>query len=158
MNLNLKSISCGILLLSSITCLEAENIVRQWRDNQPEWQNQYVNGVNRLPSRSTTYSFRDVTSALEGDRNKSEYLSLNGKWKFCYSDNVDDVPVGFYKTDFSSSSWSSIQVPSCWEMQGYGYPIYTNSTYPFPARPPFIDRNNQVGCYIKRIQCSGKME
>ena len=156
MNLNLKSISCGILLLSSITCLEAENIVRQWRDNQPEWQNQYVNGVNRLPSRSTTYSFRDVKSALEGDRNKSEYLSLNGKWKFCYSDNVDDVPVGFYKTDFSSSSWSSIQVPSCWEMQGDGYPIYTNSTYPFPARPPFVDRNNQVGCYIKEFNVPAK--
>ena len=36
-------------------------------------------------------------------------------------------------------------------MQGYGYPIYTNTIYPFPARPPYIDRNNQTGCYIKEF-------
>ena len=28
-----------------------------------------------------------------------------------------------------------IDVPSCWEMRGYGYPIYTNVDYPFPNTP-----------------------
>ena len=30
-----------------------------------------------------------------------------------------------------SSSWKDIPVPSNWEMEGYGTPIYTNITYPF---------------------------
>ena len=61
------------------------------------------------------------------------------------------APAGFYKVEYNSSSWKTIPVPSCWEMQGYGYPIYTNTIYPFPARPPYIDRNNQTGCYIKEF-------
>ena len=36
----------------------------------------------------------------------------------------------FYKPEFDVSSWKEIPVPSNWEMQGYGTPIYTNITYP----------------------------
>ena len=152
MNLNLKSIfSFSVLFFFMQSLSASDNGANQWRNNQNVWQDQTINGINRLPSRSTTYSFRRVDWALDGDREKSEYMSLNGQWKFNFSEDMALAPAGFYKVEYNSSSWKTIPVPSCWEMQGYGYPIYTNTIYPFPARPPYIDRNNQTGCYIKEF-------
>jgi len=33
------------------------------------------------------------------------------------------------------------QVPSNWQMQGHGQPIYTNKQYPFPIDPPVARRD-----------------
>lgn len=159
MNLNVKSVFLfSVLFFMMQSSWAWDRKAGQWRNNQKEWQDQTVNGVNRLPSRSTTYSFRKVDLALEGEREKSEYISLNGQWKFTYSDDLSKAPDDFYKVDYNSSSWKSIPVPSCWEMQGYGYPIYTNTIYPFPARPPYIDRDNQVGSYLKEFVVPDKWQ
>jgi hypothetical protein len=40
-----------------------------------------------------------------------------------------------------------IQVPSNWECQGFGTPIYTNIIYPFPVTPPYVPKDNPTGCY-----------
>lgn len=124
MNLNLKSIfSFSVLFFFMQSLSASDNGANQWRNNQNVWQDQTINGINRLPSRSTTYSFRRVDWALDGDREKSEYMSLNGQWKFNFSEDMALAPAGFYKVEYNSSSWKTIPVPSCWEMQGYGYPI-----------------------------------
>ncbi|MFI3277688.1 MAG: glycoside hydrolase family 2 TIM barrel-domain containing protein, partial [Rikenellaceae bacterium] len=120
----------------------------EWRGRQPEWQNQHINGVDRMPARATSYAYTTQEQALEGDRTKSKMVILNGDWSFSYVDDYKDASKDFFESDYNSSSWKKIQVPSCWEMQGYGYPIYTNSTYPFPTNQPYIDRKNQVGQYI----------
>ncbi len=125
-----------------------------------EWQNQYVNQVNRLNARATSYPFTTIDKALDGDRDNAEILSLNGVWKFCFAEDEKLIPQNFYEQDFNSSAWSDIDVPSCWEMKGYGYANYSNSTYPFPNNPPYISCDNPTGCYIKRFeipeQWSGK--
>ncbi len=123
-----------------------------WRSDQPEWQNHLINSVNRLPARATTYSYRSADTALNANREMAEMLSLNGDWRFNYVDDVKDAPKGFFAESFDTSNWATIPVPSCWEMQGYGYPIYTNSTYPFPANPPYIDRTNPTGSYVKEFE------
>ena len=60
-------------------------------------------------------------------------------------------PVGFYQNDFDTKVWDDITVPSCWELKGYGTPIYTNVTYPFEANPPSSytqnEEPNPVGSY-----------
>ena len=33
--------------------------------------------------------------------------------------------------DFKGSDWNTIEVPSNWELKGFGQPIYTNINYPF---------------------------
>ena len=39
-------------------------------------------------------------------------------------------------------------VPSNWQLQGYGRPIYVNIPYPFEKNPPFIQHDyNPVGSY-----------
>ena len=112
-------------------------------------ENQYVNGVNRLPARATSYSYADEADALTFDRSKSRMASLNGVWKFHFAEDVDKAPENFFEKGFDVSAWADITVPSCWEMQGFGYPIYTNTTYPFEYVPPFITRDNPVGSYVR---------
>ncbi len=150
----LSSLTLSLLVASSMAAPSGSQPV--WRNSQPEWQNQLVNSVNRLPSRATSYSYRDIESAKAADRSRAEMLSLDGEWKFNFVEDVKDAPDNFYESDFDTSKWDKITVPSCWEMKGYGYPIYTNSTYPFPANPPFIDRTNPVGSYVREFMLPEK--
>ena len=66
------------------------------------------------------------------DRN----LSLNGTWKFAYYESPGDVPGDFFAPSFNDRKWGSIEVPSNWEMQGYGQPIFRNVSAPFIVLPP----------------------
>ena len=130
------------LLLSAIS-MNAEDL-----KNGP-WFNQYVNGVNREPARATSYSFKSEADALTCNRDAARMASLNGTWKFNFAEDLSKTPLDFYQDGFDVSSWDDIKVPSCWDVQGYGYPIYTNTKYPFPYNPPYIDRDNPVGSYVR---------
>lgn len=115
------------------------------------WKDHHINGINRLPARATSYSCSDEATALESGRDSSRLMSLNGMWKFNFAEDVTLAPASFHEDGFDVSSWAEIAVPSCWEMQGYGYPIYTNTKYPFPYNPPYIGRDNPVGSYVREF-------
>ncbi len=123
-----------------------------------DWENPEVIHINKLPARATSYSFDTVDQALKRDRSESSIKMLNGEWKFSFADKVEDRPKNFYKSTFNSKSWKTIPVPSNWELEGYGMPIYTNSLYPFFKDAatdensivlPYITRDNPVGSYLK---------
>lgn len=40
-----------------------------------------------------------------------------------------------------------IPVPSNWECEGHGTPIYTNFVYPIPVDPPLVPEANPTGVY-----------
>ncbi len=124
-------------------CMVAENL------KEGPWFDCNVNGINRLPARATSYSYADQGAALTCDRDASRIKSLNGTWKFSFSPAVEEAVTGFWKEGYDVSSWNDMPVPSCWEMQGYGYPIYRNTKYPFPFNPPYICRDNPVGSYVR---------
>ncbi|MFG0286968.1 MAG: glycoside hydrolase family 2 TIM barrel-domain containing protein [Rhodopirellula sp. JB044] len=136
---------------------------------QNDWESITTFERNRLPSRVESYSYSDVDDALSGDRDRARMRSLNGTWKFRYVDRVQDRPTDFMASDFDGKQWDDIPVPSNWELQGHGQPIYTNITYPFtprifdktlkydwkgpqPPRPPFIYRDNPVGSYYRDFE------
>jgi beta-galactosidase len=54
------------------------------------------------------------------------HLSLNGKWKFHYSEVPEKIPANFFQTNFDDSEWDKIKVPSNWEMEGYGDKQFRN--------------------------------
>lgn len=116
-----------------------------------EWENSRIFAIGREKPRATFHTYPDPLSALSGEHSSSPYhMSLNGVWKFRFSPTPDSRPQDFYKTGFDSSSWDEIEVPSNWEMKGYGIPVYTNTKYPFPINPPFIPHDdNPVGSYIR---------
>ncbi len=119
---------------------------------QNDWENEQVIGRNKMPARATSYSFPSEESALKGDRTQARFLSLNGEWQFHFEADSKNRPLDFYSGESKVAGWDKIEVPSCWEMKGYGTPIYTNSTYPFPNRPPFITRTNPVGSYFRTFE------
>lgn len=116
-----------------------------------ELKNEKIIGLNNRAPHATLFPFR--TSNANGTDNKESskfYLSLNGNWKFQWSENPALRTKDFYVADFDASSWDEIPVPSDWQMEGYGYPIYTNVKYPFEKNPPHIPAQfNPVGSYIK---------
>ena len=61
----------------------------------------------------------------------SQYVLLNGEWKFAYFNRDIDVPEKI-------EQWDTITVPSCWQLHGYENPNYTNINYPYPCDPPYV--------------------
>jgi beta-galactosidase len=104
-----------------------------------EWENQNINEINKAPRHATLMPYPDRTSATQGTREGSVYhRSLNGKWKFHWVAKPEDRPIDFYQVSYDVNGWSEITVPSNWEMQGHGVPIFTNITYPFQNDPPKV--------------------
>ena len=65
-------------------------------------------------------------------------------------------PKDFWKTDYNDSQWQSLNIPTVWELNGYGTPIYVNQRYEFDylmkPNPPHVPQNyNPVGSYRREI-------
>ncbi len=120
--------------------------------DRPDWENEAVFGINKLPARATSYSYASEADALAYDRTAARLVSLDGDWRFQFTPDSADRPTDFFATDYDASHWDTIDVPSCWERRGYGTPIYTNITYPFTPNPPLIDRANPVGSYVREFE------
>lgn len=80
--------------------------------------------------------------------------SLNGTWKFNYTEHPDSRPADFYKTDFDVTSFDDIIVPGHIQLQDYDKPQYVNTQYPWEGHeqlvPPQIPKKrNPVGSYVK---------
>lgn len=118
-----------------------------------EWENSRVFATGREYPRATAYPYPTSQQALAGQHAASPYfMSLNGDWRFHFSPAPADRPVDFYKPDFDDSRWDNITVPSNWERQGYGTPVYSNTRYVFPCRPPYVPHDdNPVGSYRRKF-------
>lgn len=149
----------ALILVAVIQFLAAQN----------DWENEHVFEKNKMDARVTSYSFKNAKDALEGNRNKARVVSLDGTWKFKFVDKSEDRPTDFMASDFKGTGWDEIEVPSNWELEGYGQPIYTNIVYPFtpnildttlkynwrgpqPPRPSKIYRDNPVGSYFRDFE------
>ncbi|MDH5405692.1 MAG: DUF4981 domain-containing protein [Candidatus Aminicenantes bacterium] len=118
-----------------------------------DWENPAMIGQNKEPAHCTYIPYEDIKNALNNDPAQSPfYQSLNGIWKFNWVRKPADRPVNFYQDDYDVSQWDDIIVPSNWQLQGYGIPVYTNSDYPFEPNPPYIPHEyNPVGSYRRNF-------
>ncbi|NLR91761.1 glycoside hydrolase family 2 TIM barrel-domain containing protein [Flammeovirga agarivorans] len=101
---------------------------------QNDWENEKITQINKEAPHATLYY----------DASSNNVTLLNGKWDFAFYNDITKVPK-----NLKPNKWEKIDVPSAWQMQGYGSPIYTNITYPFEKNPPFINSKvgNSVGLY-----------
>ena len=120
-------------------------------DEVREWEDQSINYVNTEPMRPDCI-------VPEG----KDAMLLNGDWKFHFSLTPETRPADFFKKDFDVSAWDTIKVPSTWELQGYGTPLYSGWEYPFKVDPPFVTKEparektsflerNPVGSYVREF-------
>ena len=115
----------------------------------PYWEQPEVYAINKLPARASLAPYLATDAALR--RAESELvMSLNGDWRFWWTATPAEAPEDFWVEGYDDSKWSAIPVPGNWEIEGYGYPIYTNVNYPHPNNPPYIPHDdNPTGCYRK---------
>ncbi|MFN7993704.1 MAG: glycoside hydrolase family 2 TIM barrel-domain containing protein [Bryobacteraceae bacterium] len=107
----------------------------------PELENPRILGLGKEPAHATLTPYPAEADARHADTSlpDSAFLqSLNGAWQFSWVRQPSERPVGFYRPDFDVSHWKQIDVPSNWEMKGYGTPIYSNITYPFKKDAPHV--------------------
>jgi beta-galactosidase len=80
----------------------------------------------------------------------TSHLSLCGQWKFLWTENPYLTPKNFYRTDFNDKDWNHIEVPSNWEMLGYGDKMFRNVSAPFHVDVPHVPKDyNPTGAYRK---------
>ncbi|MDR0893732.1 MAG: DUF4981 domain-containing protein [Prevotellaceae bacterium] len=100
-------------------------------------------GLNKEPARATFTSYISEEDAIVNDRTTGTFrISLNGKWKFNYVENIADRPTTFMNERFDDKKWPNINVPGNWEVQGFGTPVYVNVGWTFvsPGYPPHWDK------------------
>ncbi len=144
-----KTIKLYTLLITYISVFNcADNNVIQY------WENPKIVGENKEAGHATLMPFNSLTKALGGSFKKSShYFDLNGLWKFKWVPKPSDRPTSFFHSNFNDNTWDDIVVPSSWQLEGYGQPIYTNVKHPFPdPTPPFPpENNNPVGSYRRKF-------
>ena len=137
----------AIVAAVSSACLEQST-------PDPYWENPSVFAENRDPPHASFTPFATADGAASRKPNDSPFrITLNGDWKFHWVPRPDERPLDFFEPDFDVSGWAEIPVPSNWEFEGYGYPVYRDEFYSFPANPPFIPHDdNPVGSYRRSFE------
>ncbi|PWG82474.1 beta-galactosidase [Pararcticibacter amylolyticus] len=133
----------------------------------PAWLDETKSEENRMKMHSSFFSFENEGTALKNDWKKSSnYQSLNGVWKFFWAEGPSGLPEHFESLSFDDGSWRTFNVPGNWEMNGYGFPMYTTSgfefTYLMPQNkpdPPVVPMNvNNTGVYRREVEIPGSWE
>ena len=113
----------------------------KWLDD-PE-----VFSVNQVEAHSDHIFYGSQEDMDKGENPLSQ--SLNGAWKFSYSNNAKERPVDFYKIDFDDQGFDSIQVPGHIELSGYDKIHYINTMYPWEGhifrRPAYLYKEKEEG-------------
>ena len=113
-----------------------------------EWQDPAVFEVNKLYPRAN----------IPDNNRSSNFINyidwgLSPLWKFHYAPNADERPTDFFRTDYDDSGWGTIPVPGNWELNGYGVPVYVNTTNDFDNSqlPKVPVKGNAVGSYRRWV-------
>ena len=127
-------------------------------------ENPEVFEVNREKAHSDHRFYESEEQMKEGERwaggrpagTMPLRQSLNGTWKFAYSQAPSARPADFYKETFDASGFGTIEVPGHIQLQGYDKRQYINTLYPWDGRselrPPAVDwEYNPVGSYIREF-------
>ncbi len=120
------------------------------------WENPYIIKENKEDGHNNALPYKSVKDALAGG-SAPDYLSLNGTWKFWWQIGVDNLPTDYYSDNYDDSSWDDIEVPSVWQLKGYGKPIYLCAGYPraisiIESEIPKINHKlNEIGVYRREF-------
>jgi beta-galactosidase len=155
-----------LLLLSSLSYGQKFDPIL---DYQKYIEDEQIIAENKLSARASFTPYQSENGAAA--EVPVHYKLLSGTWKFNWVRNPNDRPVDFVGQVIDVSQWDDTPVPSNWEVQGYGIPIYVNHQYEFadhkapiaddmefidniyPADPGNVpDDYNPVGTYVKSFE------
>ena len=122
-----------------------------------DWENPEVFAINKEKAHATAEYFPDLDS-LNSGQDSPWYQSLNGLWKFCWSQCPEDRPADFFKPEYNVNSWMDIEVPGHWQLQGCGMPHYkatgqiTGMGFHKKKGPQIDPEYNEVGSYVTTFE------
>ena len=125
---------------------------------KPYWLDPSVNRVGTEAPRSSFFAYESKTLAKDGVKASSNrFLSMDGRWKFQFVKDHQNVPKNFYVENYDDSSWELFPVPGLFELNGHGDRIYKNVGYSwntqFENKPGFVEeKNNYTGSYRRKFQ------
>ncbi|MCJ8318442.1 MAG: DUF4981 domain-containing protein [Colwellia sp.] len=136
--------------LTLITSLLLSSFVQAQSQREP-WENHEVFAINKEAPRTSFFSYQSSNAALNNVKEQSSnFLLLNGLWKFDWQQSPKNKPQGFELVKFDDSNWPKIPVPGNWETEGFGYPIYLDERFPFTTTWPDVPKKyNPIGSYRK---------
>ena len=143
-------LSAAVLMFTAGLCAGAQTFT--------EWKDPRVNSHGRAPMHTSYFAYESPEAALLADpAASSNYLPLNGKWKFAWAENVWERPTDFFREDYDDGYWDEISVPGVWELNGYGDPVYLNVGYAwrnqYRNNPPLVpEKGNHVGSYRRVVE------
>ena len=148
--MNKTNVFLGISLICVLSSCVNSN---HESEERPAWNNINIIRENVERPRAHFVAQRNLNEPLKNaSKTTPKILSLNGSWKFHYTETPAERPRDFFTADFDLSGWGLIEVPSNWEREGHGYPIYVNVPYPFEADEPNVPTdNNPVGSYRRNF-------
>ncbi len=136
-------------------------------DRYEELINPKLTNINLATPRANFTSYTSEEDALKNDGHSGTLqVLLNGDWKFNYSEMLDNRPKDFKNLSSVAQQWDDIKVPGNWELQGFGLPIYVNSSYEFVSssnidpfwtrpNPPYVPEEwNPTGTYYREFNLS----
>ena len=117
-----------------------------------EWQDPRVFEVNKM------YPRANIPQNNEYFTRSLFFENLDGQWKFHYVPNADERPTDFFSMEYDDSNWGTIPVPCNWELNGFGVPVYVNTTNDFDNSqlPKVPVKGNAVGSYRKWVKIDKK--
>lgn len=124
------------------------NMYGQFSDIWHYIENEQVISENKEEAHATFTSFTSLKN-LQTNNNQFKQV-LDGLWKFKWVRSPKDRPTTFMNPLENISDWDVIKVPSNWEVEGYGIPIYVNHQYEFADyKAPVADDMELDGIYPK---------
>ena len=159
--MNQKLLIASAFSLFAITMANAQEQNNATEPSYTEWHDLQVNEINRFPMHTDFFTFNEGEYALDdnglADKSKSSnFLSLDGTWKFKWVADANERPQNFFQEGLDESDWKEIKVPGNWEMNGFGEPEYVNSGFAwrdhFNSEPPTVpEKDNHVGSYRRIV-------
>lgn len=115
-----------------------------------KWEDISIIGENKEPGHVLSFP-----REIDKDGNcicDDGIVSLNGEWKFCYCQGIDEY---MNVSSIADREWDVIKVPGVWQLQGYGSPYYF--AYSFPQAidtrkeniPHISEKLQEIGVYEK---------
>lgn len=147
----------ALLMSMSVPSIHAQNTNIQ--PTFTEWHDLQVNAINRFTTHTDFFAFapnEKVYRTKLDMKQSTNFLSLDGDWKFNWVENANQRPTDFFRTDFDDSQWKTFPVPGIWEVNGYGDPVYVNIGFAwrdnFKNNPPEVPiKENHVGSYRRTV-------
>lgn len=129
----MKKLTISILALMTIGQATAQTTI-----TGTEWDDPLKTSVNRETAHTLAIPMSSDVQVAQNDMTQSPYYqSLDGVWKFQWVGIPSNAKEEWLAKDFDDAAWTSIDVPSSWQVWGLNHgkswdkPLYCNTSYPF---------------------------